>query len=181
MSNKSHNDAILDDALCGALAAVFDHSGVPLERVGPSPALSITSLDAVGVIGFSGEDIRGTLVIATSVALATRTCPPSTAATLPVRDRVRDWMGELCNLTLGRVKVSLARYGQNLGLSTPVAFTGEHLRLGAVQRNRTRAWDFRCADGDVRAWIEVELDPQVRLRLADDPGVALVEGEPLLF
>lgn len=181
MSNKSHNDAILDEALCGALEAVFDHNGVAVERVGPSPALSITSLDAVGVIGFSGEHLRGTLVIATSVALATRTCPPSTAATLPVRDRVRDWMGELCNLTLGRVKVALARYGQNLGLSTPVAFTGEHLRLGAVQRNRTRAWDFRCPDGDVRAWIEVEHDPQLRLQRADDLGVALVEGEPLLF
>jgi CheY-specific phosphatase CheX len=181
MTTKSHNDAILDTALRDATLAVFGHYGVTLVPVGPSAALSIAAHDAVGVIGFTGDRIRGTLVIATSSGLVAHTCHDTGDQSMPLRDRVRDWVGELSNLVLGRVKVALARCGVSMGLSTPVAFTGEHLRLGAVQRARTRAWDFRAMDGEVRVWLEVEMAPAFCFELLPERNDELAEGEPLLF
>ena len=137
------------------------------------------SHDAVGVIGFTGTGLRGTLVIATSSGLVARMEPLTGMAHIPLRDRIRDWVGELSNLVLGRVKVGLGHHGVVVGLSTPVAFTGEHLRLGAVQVSRTRSWDFASPEGEVRVWLEAEIEENVLL--VSIPGPDLTAGEPVLF
>jgi CheY-specific phosphatase CheX len=175
------NEAILDEALREAVVAVFAHTGVQLTPVGPSPALAIDGHDAVGVIGFTSPSVRGTLVLATTTGLVTLTIPELVGRPIPLRDRVRDWLGELSNLVLGRVKVDLSRYGVAVGLATPVTFTGEHLRLGAVQASRTRSWDFSSPHGDVRAWLEAELEPGLELAPVPDLAPDLASGEPILF
>ena len=53
MTNKPHNDAILDEALCRAVGEVFAGCGVPLQTIGVSPEISFSALDCVGVLGFA--------------------------------------------------------------------------------------------------------------------------------
>ena len=79
--HKAHNDAVLDVALCDATISTFAHYDVALTPVGPSPALRVASHYAVGVIGFSGEGLRGTLVIATCTALVTACSKPAMFST----------------------------------------------------------------------------------------------------
>lgn len=173
---------LLADLLRGSTLEIFAHYGVALTPSGSSRALSIEGHDTVGVIGFHGVGLRGTLVIATSTGLVARTCPDTGGHPIPERDRVRDWIGELANLVLGRIKVELGRYGVSMGLSTPVAFTGEHLRLGAVRASRTQSWDFTSEAGDVRAWLETELgDDFPPLTTPEPRGDELLAGEPFLF
>jgi CheY-specific phosphatase CheX len=178
---KAHNDSVLDEMLCNATIAVFTHYGVALARLGPSPALHIRAQDAVGIIGFNGDLLRGTLVIATSTELVERTCPGAGDRAVPPKDRARDWIGEMSNLVLGRIKVAFARRGVALGLSTPVALTGEHIRLGAVKKSRTHAWDFGSPEGKVRAWLEVDFEPGVQLGPEADSPPELAAGDPVLF
>ena len=173
------NDKILDVILRDATIEVFGHYGIALRAQGSSPALSVDNHDAVGVIGFTGQGVRGTLVIATSSVLVSRMPPVAGMLHIPLRDRIRDWVGELSNLVLGRIKVGLGNHGISVGLSTPVAFTGEHLRLGAVQPNRTRSWDFASQEGAVRTWLEAEFEENVLL--VPTPGPDLEAGEPILF
>lgn len=181
--HKAHNDAVLDAVLCEATMATFQHYDVALTPVGPSPALRVASHYAIGVIGFAGEGLRGTLVIATCTALVTQRCPNSGARPMRLEDRARDWIGELSNLVLGRIKIALSRRGVVMGLSTPVAFTGQHIRLGAVQRSRTRAWDFTGAEGTVRAWLEVDFDDDTVLGpdRVDEQSHGLDAGDTLFF
>ena len=177
----SDNDTILDEILRDAMLAVFSFYGAALQPTGPASRLGVEGFDAVGVIGFSGAGVRGTLVIAGSTRLVIATCPPIEGRQLPQRDQVRDWLGELSNLVLGRIKCDLALYGLTVGLATPVAFTGEHLRLGAVRDNRTRSWDFVSSEGVVRAWLETEMEPGILLVPAVDVQPELASGEPILF
>ncbi|MES2643715.1 MAG: chemotaxis protein CheX [Myxococcota bacterium] len=182
--HKAHNDAVLDAALCEATIATFAHYDVVLTPVGPSPALRVASHYAVGVIGFSGEGLRGTLVIATCTALVMARCPTGGARPMRPEESARDWIAEVSNLALGRVKIALSRRGVVMGLSTPVAFTGQHIRLGAVQGSRTRAWDFVGAEGSVRAWLEVDFDEDIVLGpelSLDDEDRGLDAGDLVLF
>jgi CheY-specific phosphatase CheX len=181
MTAKARNDAVLDGILCDATTAIFAHYGVALTPVGPSRA-AIGEQDAVGVMGFTGDLVRGTLVIATSCALVNKSCPDSGGPPIPDRDRARDWVGELANLVLGRAKAGLGAHGVVMGLSTPVAIVGERLRVSAVH-SRTRAWDFTSADGDVRAWLEADFAPGVELTIGPGPSAEpeLAAGEPILF
>ncbi|MDP2315073.1 MAG: chemotaxis protein CheX [Pseudomonadota bacterium] len=180
---KSRNDQVLDAALTEATIATFAHYDVPLTLVGPSPALRVASHYSIGVIGFAGEALRGTLVIATCMPLVSAHCPPGRSSRVRLEDRARDWVGELSNLVLGRVKIALSRRGVTMGLSTPVAFTGQHVRLGAVHPARTRAWDFASPAGEVRAWLEVDYDRELLLGpdLHTDTDGTLAAGDALLF
>jgi CheY-specific phosphatase CheX len=122
-----------------------------------------------GVMGFIGERVRGTLLLA---------APKDTVlATAPEDARPRDWVGELANQLVGRLKSKLMAHGVTVALSTPVVLSG--VRLSPLPRSEVLPAVFETASGRVLVWLEVEVDPE--FTLGSLRPLRATEGEFLVF
>jgi CheY-specific phosphatase CheX len=129
-----------------ALVEVFASYGVHLEeQAAPRPFRggSIIPKDAAGgaiaagVIGFTGQTIRGTLLLATTLEII-GAARPAEIRTRPLSKSsasdwiiARDWVGELTNQVLGRIKSRLRSYAIAFDVSPPTALSGAALTFAA--------------------------------------------------
>jgi CheY-specific phosphatase CheX len=147
---SSRLDGLFDAATDGAVRELFSTYGIELGRidVGLQPSVSFVTC---AVIGFSGPAVRGTLAVALTGGLAERTNPIGASGNL------RDWVGELANQLLGRIKLALLDQGLDIYLNLPAVLKGEH--LAPLPRRDAQPMTFSAADGFVGVWIEIEARP----------------------
>lgn len=158
----------LRDIVLESCRAMFAHYGVELSSCGDKPAQT-GELESCGIIGFTSEQLRGTLVVAaTSEPLA---------RSKQAGESSRAWIAELSNQLLGRVKNRLLRLGIDIRSSTPLAMSGKHLQV--VDHGDLSPAAFIGAGGHVLLWVDLELGPEWP-KSAEDTDVA-DEGELLLF
>jgi CheY-specific phosphatase CheX len=141
---------------CSALIPAADESAAQ----GQSDELCIAA-----VIGFSGDDLRGTLGVAASAGGLERVRRQFGAPESKLG--AADALGELANLILGQMKREWSRYGVLATLSTPLVMRGlsievcgrsdgnwyeQHSGLGA---DRVTVW----LDAHAEAGLQVEREP----------------------
>jgi hypothetical protein len=139
--------------VCVDLFAAYGVSLVP----GSYPWATSDERLLSGVIGFVGQGIRGTCLLAGNEAVLAASCPEA--------GRLRDWVGELANQLAGRLKIKLSAFGVDTWLTTPIVVSG--VRLEPLPRGKLEPTVFVVAEGPVMVWVEVELDH----------GFALVEPQ----
>ena len=131
-----------------------------------------SDVNLLSVIGFAGKEISGTLVLG-----ATR---EPLARSKPNRASDRDWIAELANQLLGRIKNKILRRGIVFYAMPPAVVSGEHL-APVVSGADFRPCVFTTPGGIVCLWIELHLAGD----LQPDPSVAEDgipdEGDLLLF
>jgi hypothetical protein len=146
-------DAFVDDspvsARVGALSAeacveLFAAYGTEITLAATTAVRDELTLSAA--IGFVARGLRATCLIAANEGLLNTSCPCSCQA--------RDWMGEMANQLLGRVKMKLLGLGVDVTLTTPLAFSG--VQLTPSPRANVRPSLFTCDSGFVMLWMEVE-------------------------
>jgi hypothetical protein len=142
-----------------ACVRLFAHYGCPLR---PSPGASGPPLAFHGVIGFSARGLQGQLILGSSIEPLEQSNP---ARNVPVRD----WMGELSNQLLGRIKSQLLLYGVELTVSTPLILRDSHLAEHPSAGLPSLA--FKGSPGLVRVWLELTFSK--RFKMADKPDPAL--------
>jgi len=147
---------------------LFSHYGVDLTQAEHEPDGS--NLAFCGVIGFTGSDMCGSLLLACSLE-------PLTLAGADVRG-IRDWLAELSNQLLGRIKNRLLTLGTAIHCSTPVILRGQHL---APLDNQPRSFLFHANGGVVSVWFDADVRPDLVLRADADTSASVLEGEALLF
>jgi len=128
-----------------------------------------------GIIGFTSKLVRGALVLATTKQPLERTNPTSTPSH-------RDWICELANQLLGRVKNQMLSCGVEIFPSTPVAVRGEH--LSPILQQRLIAELFTADGGVVCVWLDCEFEDGFELGEPDrcaNSIAPLPEGEIILF
>ena len=128
-----------------------------------------------GIIGFTAKFARGALVLATTKEPLELTNPTSTPSH-------RDWICELANQLLGRVKNQLLTRGVEIFPSTPVAVRGEH--LSPILEQRQIAELFTAEGGVICVWLDCEFEEGFELAEVDliARSIApLAEGEIILF
>jgi len=150
--------------------SLFEAYGVGLQDVDPGTTGTDTLLLG-SVIGFTGPALRGTCI------LAATELPISHSN--PVPGSLRNWMAELANQLVGRIKNQLLTRGAEVYVTTPVVMKGEHLAPLPRFVLKPMAFD---ADrgGTVLLWVEVEADPNFRFS-SSPPDPPASEGETLLF
>ena len=123
-----------------------------------------------GVIGFIGPDLRGTCLL-----VSNRT-PIELSS--PQKDYKRDWIGELTNQLVGRLKRKFLGFGLEVTLTTPVVLSGLHLR--PIPRRELSPRVFRTESGSIMVWVEVEAEPgfQFGPAVSDQSSE---EGDVLMF
>lgn len=132
--------------------------------------------DITAIIGFAGTGVAGSLAFCTS-----HDCL-SNLAKLAKTQMSEDWLGELSNQLLGRVKRRLSPHGASFGLGTPVVISGDRLRLsGGEQTKSSLITSVKSELGTAEIWLDVEFRDGFELSEQPEADGSLIEGEALLF
>lgn len=158
------------DLTASCCVELFAAYGVALNA---SEADFIASEEALlsGVIGFVGPELRGTCL------LVGNRLPIELSS--PQKDHTRDWVGELTNQLVGRLKRKFSGYGLEVALTTPVVLTGMHLR--PIPRRELSPRVFSTDSGSIMVWVEVEAEPGFALGPAVSSDSTSAEGDVLMF
>jgi CheY-specific phosphatase CheX len=159
--------ALLESLAGDACRGLFAHYGVMLDRT-LQPGSEVAPVHLSGIVGFSGPGIRGTCILAASEEPITRTNP--------VQGSGRDWIAELANQLVGRIKNQLLSRGAEVYVTTPVVLRGEH--LAPLPTFALPPLSFGTDRGNVFVWVEFETAPGLVL---GDPIEVVAEGEAMLF
>jgi CheY-specific phosphatase CheX len=122
-----------------------------------------------GVMGFVGDRVRGTCLLAAPQGTVEAAAPKAAGA--------RDWVGELSNQLVGRLKAKLMARGATIALSTPVVLRG--VRLSPLPRTDVEPVVFDSPAGKVLVWLEVEIETD--FQLGEERALTASEGELLVF
>jgi hypothetical protein len=122
-----------------------------------------------GVMGFVGDSVRGSCLLTAPEAAVLAAGPRSAP--------VRDWIGELANQLVGRLKTKLMARGVTIALTTPVVLKG--VRLSPLPRTDAEPRVFDSAAGRVLVWVEVEVTSAFEFGLDRELGAG--EGDLLVF
>ena len=146
--------------------------GLQLQPGELSSLLAGRDLSLLGIIGFTGRQIAGTLVMG-----ATK---EPIEASRPRDSTCRDWVAELANQLLGGVKNRVLSHGIEFYAVPPTVVSGAHL-TPVTSKSSFEPVTFSCAGGIVCLWIEIEVADPYLLGPATDASEIPEEGEVLLF
>lgn len=128
-----------------------------------------------GLIGFSGPHIQGALGLMGSDDSLKQTAPPE------VPFDAHDWVGELANRALGRIKIAMLRSGVEILASTPVVLRG--ISVSVVRGALVRTFVLKHADQTIHLWVDYT--PRSDVAPADltpvDEDEILDAGQALFF
>jgi len=157
-----------------ACVRLFEDYGLDMRHVAPALP-SAWDMVYCGIVGFSGQNIRGGLVLAGSREALGASNPVQSAG-------IRDWVAELANQLAGRVKSRLLAHDVELHIATPVVLRGEHLALEA-RGPVTPQWFHSSRSSErVCLWMDVDLAPEFSMSATPDSSKAgLDEGTSLMF
>jgi CheY-specific phosphatase CheX len=159
--------ALVQQIAESACMQLFEAYGVQLQRVDPNAAPTLP-VCLSGLVGFSGPGIRGASILAASESPIARSNP--------VEGSLADWIAELANQLVGRIKNQLLRSGADVYATTPIVLPGDH--IAPMRRADITPLVFSAEGGSVFVWIELDTQPDFQLGM---PGEVINEGEAVLF
>ncbi len=166
----SINQQQLDQLVAENCLKLFADYQLEIRAEAPTEELAAEPFLLCGIIGFTSKYLRGALVLATTREPLERTNPAAASH--------RDWICELSNQLLGRVKNQLLGRGVEIFPSTPIALRGEH--LSPVLQQRLVAELFTVDGGVVCVWMDCEFEAGFEFSELAQPNAA-PEGEAILF
>ena len=171
---RNPNNTKLDDLVFDCATQLFAAYDLQAEPRLPDRFPALERLAFCAVMGFGGKEMRGALVLASTREPLERSNPGAL-------DSQRDWICELSNQLMGRVKNQLLPLGVEVLLATPAGLSGNN--LSPTPGKLQAAQVFEAAGGYLCVWIDCEYADG--FRLPDAPSVimdpALAEGETVLF
>ena len=174
MSDKSVQELLSESLLTSAIE-LFAHYEAPLE-VGSPPEMEFAA-----VLGFSSDAIQGALGLLAHRDLVAATYRSATGQE-GSRRQLDDWLGELANQLLGRIKGTLLRYDVAIQLATPMVLRGVRLEVGGSNEDGVYKVEFTCCTGGLCAWIDAQHEGDLVLSLREEDGeVSASEGDGMFF
>jgi len=169
-SHQSPIDDVVSDC-CQELFAAYELTLDPVDNALFPPR---DDLLYCSVMGFGGRQVRGALVLVSTSEPLERTHAGDD-------ESHQDWIRELSNQLMGRVKNRLLPLGATLQMATPAAISGKNLDLTSSVPSAHQV--FRAGSGFVCVWIECEYLEGFELPTTPSGNMEAVlsEGEALLF
>jgi CheY-specific phosphatase CheX len=174
----------LNDVVISATTTLLSTHGISAEHDSGARANELVYADTLAIIGLGGQKLRGSVVLSVPAPLLASSHP--TGGGTP--EELADWLSELANLLLGRLKVQLLERGISIELGTPVTLSGTALRFhrfkGLPMIHSFRATDAETLGAEnshIHVVFEAIGEDGAQLSAARDTDVALDEGEVVLF
>jgi len=181
MSAQIQFQQLLEQVTSKACENLFSHYGVVVRQTGEREDPVSPDFLLCSVIGFTGRNVRGTLMLAVTEDLTGLSNPVSgtdpAAGTAPVMRR--DWVGELANQLLGQIKIELLRWGIEIYLNLPAVLLGQH--LAPLPRAQLKPLKLTLAKGAAAVWVEAEAAPGLKIEADPAEGGGPSAGEALIF
>jgi CheY-specific phosphatase CheX len=165
------NDTTMLDLMQKVAEELFATYGLTATPITPRSDHESLNVKMASIIGFTGQKLRGTMMLAISAV------PLARSKASDVADR--DWLAELGNQLLGRLKNRLARYDVDITMSTPLVIHGE--RLSPTMHGDHAPYRWLLPDGEANVWFDVEFSPDFELRESSTATEVVAEGESMLF
>lgn len=137
---------------------------------------AVEPLCIAAVIGFAGDDLRGTFGVAANPGGLQRVHQHLGGG----NGTAEDALGEMANLLIGNLKRSFTRYGQLITISPPLVIRGINIEI--CGQRPTRAEFTSEAPGDrVTVWVDCDAAGELVVQEVAGSGDVVAEGEALLF
>ncbi|MDF3064430.1 MAG: hypothetical protein K0R38_31 [Polyangiaceae bacterium] len=171
---RKPNNSPLDDLASDCCQELFSAYGLTLDCASSALLAPGDNFLYCSVMGFGGRQVRGALVLVSTAEPLERTHPGDA-------ESHQDWIRELSNQLMGRVKNRLLALGAEVMLATPAAISGKNLDLTCRTPAATQV--FQAGSGLVCVWVECEYLEGFELPTTPSGNLeaALPEGEALLF
>ncbi len=156
----------LHAVVADATHAVLRSAGVAADRIGTVPIAEATWAKTLSIIGLGGK-LRGSLVLSVPNAVLAQSHPTGGKD----ENELTDWLAELTNLILGRIKRELLAYGITTELSTPVLISATAFRFERF-RGAPAVHGFAVGDERIYAIFEAVAEDGVALSATRDPALA---------
>jgi hypothetical protein len=131
-----------------ACVDVLADYGIPITLASPHGGVEANEPALFGVIGFVANGLRGTCLLGAAQQLVEASARNSGSP--------RDWIAELVNQLVGRLKMNLLTCGVNVTLTTPLALAG--VQLMPLPRLGQGPLAFTSDRGTALLWLELETD-----------------------
>lgn len=155
-----------------AAQELLEHYNVEIDNSNPRSSV----IELVATLGFGADGVAGAIALCTSMR-----CARYLVKTIEGRNE-HDWLGELANQLLGRLKRRCRSHGVTFAIGVPVLFTGERITMArSLDLNRSLQLVFQTPEGILEAWLDFKTS--ANLEFFPDPvkNDAPSEGEILLF
>lgn len=138
-------------------------------------------VEYASVLGFSGDLMKGSLVISCKRILLEKS-HPNIAMEMPVGEpEVLDWVGEIANQLLGRLKNKIAGAGVKFSMSTPTTMCGKSIQV-SIPKDGCALWElYNGPHGDLVIHLLTVIDATVNFDAADNRSQVAAEGGAILF
>lgn len=164
----------IHDIVAWAVEEVFESLSVPVKYLGTRSIRDAHWAETLALIGLGGK-LRGSLVLSAPVAVVSRSHPSHSNSA----DEVNDWLAELVNLMLGRIKARLYAFSVQIELSTPLTISAVAFRFERFAGTPV-VHEFEV--GDERVLVVFEAVAEPNLRLIAPRGESVIEpGEVVTF
>jgi hypothetical protein len=155
------------DSACQQLFEAYGLPLTPLRGADRVPG----ALVLCGVMGFVGSGLRGACLLAGTREPFDKSRPSEGSP--------RDWVGELTNQLMGRVKLKLLKRGTEIVLTTPIVLQGEH--IAPLPRKHLVPSIFAAPVGHVLVWLDLETKEGFQLAPESEGELEPAEGDALFF
>lgn len=157
-----------------SVQALFESNGLAARHDEPPSAYEASFPDAVSIIGFAGEQMRGSLTLGVARDALCQTHPLKSKDT----DDLNDWLSELANLLLGRIKNRLLVHGVVVQMSIPVTLTGKQVTVETSTPNPV-VNTFSTDGGSIVVVLDALAERGVQLASdAGDSGSHAIQSDP---
>ncbi len=173
---KVGNQVVIEGFAEKACLGLFAQHGISLAT--RCEVIASKAAKYVGLIGFTGDLMRGTLLLSIGDTSLEASLPEGI---VPNSESKRDWISELSNQLLGRIKNQLLRRGAEIYLTMPLVLRGEH--LSPLPRKHCNRVCFDTPTGQIQVWVDCEYAEGYQIPDEDLPGAGELpsEGDALLF
>lgn len=171
----SRFQAQLDEMMADSLAAML---ALPV-TISDDPGIA-GEHDLVAIIGFAGANLRGCVGVAASLPSVLAVHPLGPQAEQSGRP-AEDWLAEIANQVLGRVKHRLSGYSLEVSPSTPVVLRGLQIRVARARAGPPRCYKATTSCGSIIAWIDVTSPIAEDFELTPGATADAAPGESFFF
>ena len=127
-----------------------------------------------GIVGFTGEGVSGTVVLAATWQGVRWVLNSQKHAPDP-----RDWLREMSNQLVGRIKNQLLRYECTVYVTTPISLSGSNLHVGPSDDSTGMAFEVQVQGEPITIWLDIAQADWFQIGEASQD--VLTEGDLMLF
>ena len=170
--------SLLCASVQSAVAAVFAEQGLEIELGAPCRGPLASTESYLATIGFAGDTLRGAVSLLASAEVVSAILPEGLDPTAAL---LADYLGEVVNMTAGRVKHHLLRRDVLVLLATPMCATGMDVDIPSSFQGQSVWLTYASRCGHIYVKVDALLALDFKWKEELPERVLLEEGDAIFF